>query len=187
MHTILFGGSFDPPHNGHLQIAQHIIEQHIADELIYIPCKDHPFDKQMSSSTDRITMLQMLQSPHTSISLYEIEKSGKSYSYETLLHFSKTFPQTTFSWLIGADQVSVFDKWYKYEHLLKKFHFYVYPRTGYALDKLTNGMELLASMPPINISSTEIRAHVQQHTSILSLVPLHVERYIVEHRLYNLG
>jgi nicotinate-nucleotide adenylyltransferase len=94
MRSILFGGSFDPPHAGHLQIAEHVIANNIADELVFVPCQDHPFDKRMSSSADRVAMLGLLTPPHTSISLYEIEKPGKSYSIETLKYFSKNNPGT---------------------------------------------------------------------------------------------
>ncbi len=187
MRIILFGGSFDPPHIGHVQIAQHIIERGIADQLIFIPCKDHPFDKQMSPAIDRIAMLKMFELSQTSISLYEIDQPGKSYSFDTLSYFSQTDPANTYSWLIGADQVAVFDRWHEYQKLLASFKVYVYPRAGYSLEKLESGMELLAGLPPVEVSSTEVRDRVATGRTIDALVPSAIELYIQEHRLYQRG
>ncbi len=185
MHIMLFGGSFDPPHMGHHKVAQHVVQSGICDELWFIPCRDHAFNKNMTPSTDRVAMLRLLSVPGTKIELYELEKTGKSYSYETLCYFRQTQPQNTFSWLIGADQLAVFHKWYKYQELLHDFQVYVYPRAGFATDSLQSGMTLLSDLPQIDASSTLVRQKMAAGESIADLVLPGVASYIHQFGLYN--
>jgi nicotinate-nucleotide adenylyltransferase len=79
----------------------------------------------------------------------------------------------------------VFDRWHEYQQLLKEFRVYVYPRPGYSLDKLMDNMELLSGLPPIEVSSTQIRERVRRGEPIDSLVPVEVRNYIRAHGLYN--
>ncbi|KKT97834.1 MAG: putative nicotinate-nucleotide adenylyltransferase [Microgenomates group bacterium GW2011_GWA1_46_15] len=182
MHITLFGGSFDPPHNGHLKVADHIIQANVADEAWFVPCAKHPFAKHLSPTTHRIAMLKLLHA-HT-INLFEAESHRPSYSIDTLNHFAVTQPQDSFSWLIGSDQLPLFPKWHHYTELLQKFKIYVYPRTGFPLNGLLPGMVGLTTMPTIDISSTEVRARVKNNQSLHNLVPPAVTQYIQENRLY---
>ena len=185
MHIMLFGGAFDPPHIGHQQIATQILHKHIADELWYVPAKDHPFSKLMTEVKHRIAMLELIQQENTKIKLFEVEKGGKSFSIETLEHFLQHQPEDTFSWLIGSDQLKDFHKWYRYLEMLSLCKVYVYPRSGFAFDPIFPGMVLLKDMQPIDISSTLVRERVKLGEDISKLVDPEVLEYINQHELYN--
>ncbi len=183
MHIMLFGGSFDPPHNGHLAVADHVVQANIADKVWFVPCAKHPFAKHLSPTSHRVAMLKVLRA-HT-ITLFEAESDQPSYSIDTLEHFSSTQPHHSFSWLIGSDQLPSFQKWHRYADLLKRYTVYVYPRTGFPLDHLLPGMTGLHTMPTIDISSTDVRARVKRHQPIDEMVPLAVAQYIQEKKLYT--
>ena len=187
MQIILFGGSFDPPHLGHKAAAENVITQHIADEVWFVPCQDHPFDKKLSDAAHRYAMLELMSKyiPNTKVSDYELKKKSKSYSLETLQHFSKTQPQHTFAWMIGSDQLESFSKWFHYEVLLQLFKVYVYPRANFPFAPLLPNMIPLTTMPEVAISSTQIREAIQDNTTIQKFVTPEVLTYIQQHNLYQ--
>jgi len=187
MHIMLFGGSFDPPHNGHWQIAHEIIKQKIADQLWFIPCYSHPFAKNLSNSIHRLNMVQYLTNHAILVNDYEIKKEGTSFSYNTLKHFQTSQSTNTFSWLIGSDQLSSFHKWKNYQEFLKSAKVYIYPRANYPLKPLYENMIPLTDFPMITISSTQVREAVSQNKAIDKLVPEKVKQYIESKNLYKMS
>lgn len=185
MHIALFGGSFDPPHLGHQQIAHFLIEQEIVDELWFVPCFQHPFAKNMSPAADRLAMLKLISIPHTSICTFELHQPQPSYSYDTLRHYRQTQPKDHFSWVIGSDQLTDFPRWHHYTQLLQDFSVYVYPRSGSTMYQLLSGMIPLTKAPMIDLSSTQIRTHCRQQQPIDHLVSPPVAAYIQSHQLYD--
>ena len=182
MHIMLFGGAFDPPHNGHLDISHAIVEQKIADEIWFIPCATHPFGKKMSPVADRLALLRLAD--HVTINTHEIDSVQTSYTFDTIEHFATTQPQHRFSWLIGSDQLPSFTRWHRWEDLIENYSVYVYPRQDFPFDQLQAGMITLKQLPRITISSTMIRALVQKNAPIDHLVSPAVASYIQEHHLY---
>lgn len=183
MRIALFGGSFDPPHLGHLTVANVVSHQKIVDEVWFVPCANHPFAKYMSPAKNRLEMLRLLSDKHT-IYTFELERSTPSYSLETLEHATQEFPHHSFAWLIGSDQVAVFHKWYQYEELLKRFTVLVYPREHHPVDALLPGMQAIQNCPIISVSSTEVRNAVHNHQSIQKFVTKEIAEYIRENNLY---
>lgn len=185
MHIALFGGSFDPPHQAHQIIAQYLLDQKIADEVWYVPVGEHHFAKKMSPAKNRVAMLQgIINSSRIKIENYELNHSGISYSYGTLLAMSKKYPQHTFSWIIGSDNLASFHKWHEYKKLLAKFTVYVYPRQGFPFQPLYPGMVPLEGVKRMRTSSTIVREKIRTHLSIARLVDPKVAQYIKVHRLY---
>jgi nicotinate-nucleotide adenylyltransferase len=198
MQIALFGGSFDPPHQGHFQVALHLLEEKIAQEVWFIPTKKHPFGKQMLPDNDRVAMLENMIADNQpeliqknilaasiKIDTYELHQDTPSYSYETLHHFASTYSDHAFSWVIGSDNVPSFPKWYHAEELLKEFPVLVYPRPGYGFDGLLSGMRPLQNLPTIDISSTDVRERVKSAEPINTLVSPGVAQYIQAHQLYR--
>ncbi len=186
MKIALFGGAFDPPHRGHQRVARSLVEQKIVDEVWFVPVKRHPFDKQLSADKHRVAMLKLIIEPifQQKIETYELDHSQKSYSFLTLKHFQKTFPHHSFRWVIGADNVENFSKWFKYKELLEEFPVYIYPRDRVKLTQLSRGMVWLDQVVPITVASSDIREKVKRKESITELVDPEVERYIKENQLY---
>lgn len=182
MHIMLFGGAFDPPHLGHLQVAEAVVSHGQADEVRFVPCAQHPFGKTMTPAADRVAMLK-LAGP-LKLELFEIEQPTTNYSVDTLHHFASTQPEHRFSWLIGSDQLANFTRWHRWQELLEQYRIYVYPRQDFPFDPMLPGMVPLTNLAPIAISSTAIRTLVAQGEPIDHLVPPAVADYITRHHLY---
>lgn len=185
MQIMLFGGSFDPPHIGHQQIVNSVIKQELAEQVWYVPCYGHPFNKILSDSKHRLKMLNLIQNHKTTIVDYEIIKLGTSYSVDTLNYFSQSRPKDQFSWLFGSDQLINFDKWKNYQQILSKYKVYIYPRKDYPFKPLLKGMMPLTKVKEIDISSQQIRALIKSKKTIHGLVEPAIEEYIHKHQLYK--
>lgn len=186
MHIGLFGGAFDPPHLGHAQVTHSLIEKKIVDEVWYLPVKHHHFEKKMSALDHRLAMLEMLvrDQKQTRIELYETKQSGINYTYLTLKSLSQEYPEHTFSFVIGSDNLSGFDRWLAVHPNLLHFAFLVYPRAGFTFKPLYPNMTPLTGLQTVTVSSTEVRENIQHGKSISHLVDKRVEEYIDRERLY---
>ncbi|MBD3250446.1 MAG: nicotinate (nicotinamide) nucleotide adenylyltransferase [Candidatus Pacebacteria bacterium] len=182
MKVTLFGGAFDPPHQGHLQVVQTILKRGLADEVWFVPTYRHSFDKKMSPVDQRLKMLELVLVPQTKIETCEIERKGESITYQTLQQLRQLYPEHQFSWLIGSDNLSSFSLWHDYQKMLQEFEFYVYPRAGYPLEPLYPGMTPLTEVEQVGISSTEIRQKLSLGERIDGLVPEPVRKYLLERK-----
>lgn len=179
----LFGGSFDPPHSGHLTVANNIIAKKYCDVVWFVPCAQHPYQKDITSAEHRFKMLKTFS--NFSICSYELNKKTTSYSIETLEYFQKLFPNDQFFWIIGSDQVTDFKKWHRYEDILSSFQVLVYPRTGYPFSNLLQGMKTLEDVENVDVSSTQIKQMLKEEKSIEQLTSPEIIKYIKENNLYN--
>ncbi len=184
MHIAIFGGSFDPPHLGHLLVANTLVDQKHADAVWFMPCADHPFHKNLTPVEHRVAMLQKLGHQH-SICMYEAHKLNTSYSIETLEYFQALFPYDSFSWVMGSDQLATFNKWHRYQELTDNFHIFVYPREGYPAHPLHPNMTLLKDVSLSSASSTHTRQLLAAGQSITELTPPDIISYIQLHQLYQ--
>jgi len=190
MKIILFGGAFDPPHLGHQQVSQAILDQDIADEVWYVPAKEHPFSKKMSQASHRVAMLELIiNDPRVKIELFELNKTGVSYSRDTLDYLSAKYPEHTFSWVIGSDNLPEFHKWVdskgdNYQDLLKHYRFYVYPRQNFPIEPLYNNMIPLDNVDEVEVSSTTVREKISRGENVQGLVDPAVAVYIDSNQLY---
>lgn len=185
MKITLFGGAFDPPHNGHLQISRELLRQQLADEVWFLPVKYHAFDKQMLSDQARLAMLSLIIEPHTRVEIFELTQNSVNFTYHTLKILSQRYPEHTFSFVIGSDNLGLFHQWDKFENLVEEFTFFVYPRKGYPLQPLQKNMILLEGVTEVDVSSTQVRERLQSGESISDLVPAKVEQYIQNNALYK--
>ena len=182
MRIALLGGSFDPPHLAHQQIAQYLREQELVDEVRFVPARQHPFGKPLSPVTARLEMCQLLG---VNIETYELDQPELSYSYKTLQALAEREPKNTFQWVIGSDNLQSFNKWFAYEKILQEFGVLVYPRAGFGFEPIYTGMKVLEKAPTMLVSSTEIRQKVRDGEDVTGLVGAAVSKYIKDHRLYT--
>jgi nicotinate-nucleotide adenylyltransferase len=139
----LFGGTFDPVHEGHMRVARLARQQAHLDEVIFIPCQQSPHKKQSSSACidDRLAMLRLAATePWMRVSDYEARTPGPSFSYLTVEHFIAEHPQTEWFWLMGCDQWNALPRWKHPEILARHLTFLVFsrgeipqPREGYRM------------------------------------------------------
>jgi len=189
MHIALFGASFDPPHAAHKKIVEQLLEQHLVDQVWLVPVKDHPFGKTLSDEKHRLAMVKLLEEAidkptKTRIEEYELHQDLPSYSFQTLTVLSAKYPEDTFSWVIGTDNLAHFHEWHEAQKLLEKFTVYVYPREGSDHESLLPGMKLIMNVPEVTVSSTDIRKKVLDGNSIAGLVEPSIAKYIKENGLY---
>lgn len=192
----LFGGTFDPVHNGHIAIAMAARDRLQLDKTVLIPAGDPPH-KAMKKVTDkwhRLHMAELAFLPLGScdISDYEVKKDTPSYSVDMLRHFQNIYPDNELFFIIGADSFADLPTWWHYRELLQLCSIVVVSRPD------TKKSELLERFsgdeePPrvfyldnvhMDVSSTQIRAMLYRGEDVSALVPGAVCKYIKEHGLY---
>ena len=172
--TALFGGTFNPLHNGHLAIAKSVLEQGLADEvwLLVTPC--NPWKKDQELPDDRlrydIVAAAVKDMEHVFASDYEFNLPKPSYTANTLRHISADYPDREFILTIGADNWVKFHNWREADFILNNYRIIVYPRQGYDINNTPEGVNLL-DCPLMNISSTQIRQMIKNGEPIDELVP----------------
>lgn len=184
----VLGGSFDPPHLGHLLMIRQILElRPDIDEILLVPVNKHQWKDCHASSEDRVNMLTSLTNNSVSISDIELKRTGISYTVDTVRELKEQTGAEIY-WIVGSDILGEFDKWEKTEELINLTTFLVFPRDPYHLPKaLPKGFEVIAEKHLIttNISSTSIRKRIEQEKTIEYLVPKEIEEYIKIHKLYK--
>jgi nicotinate-nucleotide adenylyltransferase len=177
MRIAFFGGTFDPPHFGHLELARHILKLNKTDCILFVPAygPPHKLDREISSFEDRLKMLELLVADEPDMKISDIEKRAglkPSYSYEILKLLEKEFPGDTLQILIGGDSLFNLHTWYKAKELVDQYEIIYYPRKGFKIDrkkllKHWNTKEInilsesLLQMPFFEISSTSVRADIR--------------------------
>ncbi len=189
----LYGGTFDPIHNGHLLLAEWIREKLELDKIAFIPAfiPPHKMTQKITAAELRFQMIQLAirSNPHFEVSDYEVNKQGVSFSIDSILHFRSLYgmrPEQLF-FLIGSDSLIDFDGWYKPDEILKNCRIIVYRRSHFnpAMVKHAYVQRVtFVENPYIDISSSDIRSRVFQGRSIKYMVSPEVEAFILGNSLY---
>lgn len=186
--TALLGGTFNPLHNGHLTIAQSVLDQHLADEvwMLITPCNPWKTGQDLLDDRIRYDMVAgaVKDIPGIQASDFEFSLPKPSYTANTLRSLSASYPDREFILTIGADNWVKFDAWREYGFILRNYSIIVYPRQDCAPSTLPAGVTLL-NCPLVNISSTRIRQLVHQGQPIDKFVPASVARTIADLQLYR--
>ena len=185
----LFGGSFDPPHIGHLLIAQQALEHLMLDIIIFMPAKNPPHKLTVAEAESRYEMILLATADNPSffVSRIELKRSGTSYSFDTLLEVNKLYPKANIFLIMGLDSYTNINSWYRAREVVNKSQIVVYPRLGYNLKQLDSYFKeraIFLDFPTVNVSSTNIRQRLSVKRPICYLVPKLVECYLVKHQLY---
>ncbi len=190
---LLIGGTFDPPHIGHLVLAECARAQFAAERTVFLPAGD-PWRKTgmgeqtVSAAAHRLAMTRLAieDSPAFAVDAREVERAGPSYTAETLeaLHSEG---ETDLVLVLGADALHDMPQWKQPERIRELARVAVAPRAGGTAVAISQAQAILVDMPVIGISSTGIRARVAAGKPIRYLVPAAVEAYIREHALYCTG
>ncbi len=178
--TGIFGGSFNPIHNGHISLARQLKERAGLDEVWLMVSPQNPL-KQMSSLLDDEARLEMARLavadvPGIIASDYEMHLPKPSYTWNTLTALSRDYPDREFVLMIGGDNWALFHHWYHADDIRANYRIVVYPRRG--SEGGMDGLQLL------DVSSTEIRQRIRQHLPIRHLVPPAVADLIIQRGYY---
>lgn len=186
----IFGGTFDPIHYGHLITAQILLEKRKLDKIIFVPAYIAPhkikYDYSAPDHRYNMTNLAISTHPNFEISDFEINRDDISYSYNTLVEFSKKYSEMEL--IIGFDNLVTFDAWYKPDEILELADLVVMKRTYDKEIKRTHKYfenAIFVETPTIEISGTEIRNRLSKKSPIDYFLPLSVLNYIKENNLYN--
>jgi nicotinate-nucleotide adenylyltransferase len=198
MNIGILGGTFDPPHNGHLHIAESALHALNLSQVIFIPAKQppHKLDDPVSPLEKRLAMLDraLAGKPDFIISLIETKREGPSYTVDTLRELRVAFGDSTgIYFIMGMDSLENLHTWHKPQEIVQLAKLAVLDRPGYeadlnALEKLVPRVKASVVIIPaveLNISSSEIRERVCRRQSIRGMVPPSVESYILESGLYR--
>lgn len=182
----ILGGTFDPPHLGHLIIAEEVRLALNLDEVWFMPSQEPPHKhKAFSPVCERIEMVKKAIecNPYFKLNTIEVDRLGKSYTVDTLKILKNRYPDVMFYFIIGGDMVEYLPKWRKIDELMNMVTFVGVKRVGYKLE--TPYPVKLVDIPYIEISSTMIRDRINHNNSIAYLVPEAVIQYMKEKRLYE--
>lgn len=177
----LFGGSFNPIHNGHISLARRLRQLAGLDEVWLMVSPQNPLKQGSSDLLDDDLRLEMAQKALEGVDGvvacdYEFHLPKPSYTWNTLQHLSKDYPQHTFILLIGGDNWQLFHQWYRSEDIVKNHQIVVYPRRGSDIDRTSLPQSVtVVETELLDISSTEIRQRVRQGLSIKDCVPTAIE------------
>ena len=183
--VLLYPGSFNPLHVGHIGLANFIIEEKCDrfDELWFMLTPKSPFkqDDVLLSDKFRADWIQAIIMDYhkVKLSLDETELPEPHYTYNTIVHLKKKYPLHHFSLLIGSDSLEALDKWYRSEDLLNEIDILVYPRPHHNLDKVTSNLhqniEILYDAPMFEISATTIRNLVKEGKALPFLLGIDMD------------
>ncbi|HLG94452.1 MAG TPA: nicotinate-nucleotide adenylyltransferase [candidate division Zixibacteria bacterium] len=188
----LLGGTFDPPHLGHLVLAQGAWEELKLDQVWFIPAyrPPHKQEEKVSTFQHRLRMVRLAIRGNRRFKVLTIEKEkgGVSYTVETLPLLRRKYPNTHFFLLLGADNLSEFSNWREPEKVFSMAQpvFAHRPRTEEKVPAWLEGAVWLSN-PQLEISASDLRQRIRAGRSIRYLVPDAVEHYISKMGLYRRG
>ncbi len=199
MKIAILGGSFDPPHLGHVFIVTQVKELLDMDQVWLMPAFHHPFDRNLTDVHMRLSMTKLVESDTIKVSDFEIKHNPTSYTIDTLNALKVQYPSDTFYWITGSDQLEHFQKYKQWQDIVMQHNLIIFPREWMLphLEEIVRDKLNLQSIPEnvtvlhtknlllTNISSTKIRQRVKEKLPINLYVPAGVGEYIIKNKLYE--
>jgi nicotinate-nucleotide adenylyltransferase len=188
-------GTFDPPHNGHVAIAEHMRDANQLDQVWLVVTPLNPFKKDRTLSPDhhRLAMVRLAVQGRDGLvaSGFEIDLPRPNYTADSLRFMRHRWPDHDFSLIIGSDNLAQFHRWKDPEDILEHHALLVYPREGFKEHLAATifhghpGVRIVADAPLFRYSSTAIREAIRTWRPVEEGIPPTVLSYIRQHRLYN--
>jgi nicotinate-nucleotide adenylyltransferase len=169
------------------------------DRVWLMPVYHHPFFKNLSSIEHRVAMAKLIENESVFMSDFEIKQNKESYTIDTLRLLEREYPDDTFYWILGSDQLRNFRKYKDWEELMQKHHLIIFPREivlehfedivkdALQIKKIPENIKLLQSGDLIltNASSSLVKRRLAKKESVEYIVPSTIQRYITKHNLYQ--
>lgn len=198
---LLFGGSFNPIHNGHLIVARDVAERLAVPRVTLVPCRQPPHkpQAQLATGEDRLAMCQLATAgdPLFDVCDWELRQPGPNYTLLTIAHFRRERPDARLYWLIGGDSLAELDTWHRVAELTAMCTLVTAARPGHcspdlsrlarliAPERLAELRENIVATRMVDISASEIRERVRAGRCIRYLAPEPVREYIASHGVYG--
>lgn len=209
----LFGGTFNPPHLGHINSIETVRRKMGLDKVFIIPSFQNPLKKEIDGPTPehRLNMLKAAiygYEKHYEIDTQELERKGLSYTKDTIAEYRKKYESKDLYLILGGDNLLNFDKWKDYKKILEEANLVITTRPGYGIPstkeelpkylkgltadiefnfiELNSGRSIqFVTLDDIEVSSTELRKKLRTGRPVTKYLPLSVENYIKENNLYR--
>ena len=191
----IFGGTFNPPHNGHILLLKRMRKALHLDKMIVIPSNMPPHKDVTDNNPEHRMNMTKLAFPEYSVSDIEIKRGGKSYTYETLEELKSVYPQDKLYFICGSDMFLTFDEWKCPERIFKAAvvvtsarGYHEYPsliKKKLFLKKKYGAVTRIVYFKPYVMSSTQIRDMAKNGDDLSKAVPNNVAAYIEENGLYK--
>lgn len=189
--TGIYGGSFNPIHRGHIELAEFICRNKYVDELWFLVSPQNPFKEKATDLLDdhrRLELAKLAVQGRTKLKVCDLEfhLPRPSYMYKTLEALEQRYPDRKFVLIIGADNWLAFERWAEYQTLLERYEILIFPRSGYPIQiqALPPNVQLLPS-PIIDVSATEIRNQIYNGKDVSALLPSAVWQEIQQKKYYK--
>ncbi|MED4530793.1 nicotinate-nucleotide adenylyltransferase [Metabacillus fastidiosus] len=183
----ILGGTFDPPHNGHLLIASEVCAALELSEIWFMPNQipPHKQTKDFTNSEHRLNMLTLAlkDKPNFKVQSIELDRKGPSYTYDTIILLKEQFPNVSFYFIIGADMIEYLPKWYNIDELIELITFVGVRRPGF--QEKTEYNVRMVDVPQFDVSSSLLRNRIKNKQTTDYLLPKDVKKYIEEYHLYG--
>ncbi|SBO18257.1 MULTISPECIES: nicotinate-nucleotide adenylyltransferase [Carnobacterium] len=183
----IIGGTFNPPHIGHLVIADQVGHQLGLDTIYFMPDAKPPHidRKEAVDATHRLKMVASAieDNPLFELEEREILRGGKSYTFDTMLELTKEHPEIDYYFIIGGDMVEYLPKWYRIDELIQLVQFVGVKRPNYGTD--SPYPIIWVDVPAIDVSSTDLRKKLELGCPVHYLIPEKTLTYIKEKGLYQ--
>lgn len=204
MRIAVFGGTFDPPHYGHIKLAQFVVDNNYAEQVLFVPAyaPPHKRDVSISSFDDRVAMLMLALGDNDKFAISLIEQQEQrspSYTYDTMESLAQAYSSDELLVMIGYDSLLQLHTWFRGVEIIQRWKLLTYPRSdsvmtdNFCLSDWWSKEEcdiLLASLIDaecLQISSTEIRNRLFNCKKSNNFIINEVDEYIMEHNLYPIG
>ncbi len=187
----IFGGTFNPVHNGHINLVKNFKRELTLDKVLIIPTATPPHKQaeQLASGEDRLQMCSLAFKGLAEVSDTEISRGGKSYTVNTLETLKEIYKDDTFYFLVGSDMLLSFKRWYRWEDILAMCTLCAADRNNEETCRDADAeffkKVIFCDFPKTVVSSSEIREKIKKGEDISSLVPQEIELYIKEKGLYD--
>lgn len=185
----VMGGTFDPVHHGHLVAASEVAQWFDLDEVVFVPT-GMPWQKEEVSPSEHrylMTVIATASNPRFTVSRVDIDRSGPTYTIDTLRDLKALRPDAELFFITGADAIAQILSWRDHDELWDLAHFVAVSRPGHVLntDGLPSDDVSQLEIPALAISSTDCRDRVRRGHPVWYLVPDGVVQYIAKHHLYR--
>lgn len=195
----IMGGTFDPPHIGHLAMAEHVKSVMALDEIWFIPTGKIAYKNRdgLPSPEERLAMVTLAveEIPGFSVNAVEVESRETGYSYQTMERLTKEHSDAEFFFIVGADSLDYMDAWREPERLFRCCSVVALNRTGITDEQMLAKKQFLEerfgakidliSMPPVDVSSTMLREKIRKGADVRKFLTESVWKYISKNGLYR--
>ncbi len=192
MNIGVFGGTFDPPHLGHMIAMEHAREQLDLGKVLFVPASmpPHKGNHGVVEAHHRHAMLQsaLRENRFLEVCDLEFQRGGVSYTVDTLKELKSIYPGDTLYFLLGMDMMAEFHTWRSPQEILELAEIVAFTRPDFPMPDLEHSLRrkiTVCRIPEVGISSSDIRRRVKEGKSIRYMVVPAVEMYIKEHGLYR--